>query len=372
MSQPIAIHARFNVQRDNFDLQAQLALPGRGVTALFGHSGSGKTTLLRAIAGLDRHPDSYMEINGELWQDEAAGVFVPPHRRALGYVFQEASLFPHLSVQGNLDFARKRARADGREQGMLQTQTQTLTLLGINHLLDRRTTTLSGGERQRVAIARALLARPALLLMDEPLASLDSKRKEEVLPYLERVHEELDIPVLYVSHSMEEVARLADHMVLIEAGRVLASGPAAEILARLDLSTALGDDAGTLVDGVVEGFDDEYGLVRLCAAGGTIHIARGALRSPLSCGATLRLRILARDVSLALTPQTDGSILNHLQATVTTQRTVNEGAHVIVRLDAGGTPLLARITRRSRDQLGLTSGKVVWAQIKAAALASPP
>ena len=364
MNQAPAIHARFDVQRGDFHLQVQLALPGRGVTALFGHSGSGKTTLLRAIAGLDRHPDSFLEINGELWQDEAAGVFVPPHRRALGYVFQEASLFPHLSVQGNLDFARKRARAHGSAQVL----TQALTLLGIGHLLERRTTTLSGGERQRVAIARALLARPELLLMDEPLASLDGKRKEEVLPYLERIHEELDIPVLYVSHSMEEVARLADHIVLIEAGRVLASGPAADILARLDLSTALANDAGTLVDGVVEGFDAEYGLVRLRAAGGTIHIARSAL----PYGATLRLRVLARDVSLALTPQTDGSILNHLQATVTSERTVNEGTHVVVRLDAAGTPLLARITRRSRDQLGITCGKVVWVQIKSAALASPP
>ncbi|MEO7493689.1 MAG: molybdenum ABC transporter ATP-binding protein [Massilia sp.] len=360
MSQAPAIHARFDIKRDDFHLSAQLALPGRGVTALFGHSGSGKTTLLRAIAGLDRHPGSYLEINGELWQDDAAGVFVPPHRRGLGYVFQEASLFPHLSVQGNLDFVRKRVSADGGEQVMARA----LTLLGISHLLDRRTTTLSGGERQRVAIARALLARPQLLLMDEPLASLDGKRKEEVMPYLERIHKELDIPVLYVSHSMDEVVRLADHIVLLETGRVLASGAAADILARLDLSTALAGDAGALVVGIVEGFDAVYGLVCLRAAGGTIYIARSAL----PFGSTARLRILARDVSLALTPQSDSSILNHLQATVTSELTVNEDAHVIVRLDAGGVALLARITRRSRDQLGLYPGKVVWAQIKAAAL----
>lgn len=362
MNQPPAIHTRFRVQRGSFQMQARLDLPGHGVTALFGHSGSGKTTLLRAIAGLDRYSNSYLEVNGEVWHDDAAGVFVPTHVRALGYVFQEASLFSHLTVQGNLDFARQRANAEGAEEVMARA----LSLLGVGHLLARRTMTLSGGERQRVAIARALLSRPRLLLMDEPLASLDDKHKQEVLPYLERIHEELKIPMLYVSHSMDEVARLADHLVLLEAGEVLASGSAADVLARLDLSTALSDDASALVDGVVEGFDVTYGLLRLRAAGGTIHLAGRAL--PL--GATLRLRVLARDVSLALSPQTDGSILNHLHATVTSERTVNEGAHVIVRLDAGGTPLLARITRRSRDQLGLVPGKAVWAQIKATSLAS--
>jgi molybdate transport system ATP-binding protein len=354
------IRASFRVEREGFSLQAQLDLPGRGVTVLFGHSGSGKTTLLRAIAGLERHAGGRLEVNGETWQDEDAKLFVPTHRRALGYVFQEASLFPHLSVQGNLDFARKRAPADGSEQLMAQV----LSLLGISHLLERRATALSGGERQRVAIARALLARPRLLLLDEPLASLDARRKEEVLPYLERIPEELEIPMLYVSHSMAEVARLADHVVLLEAGQVLASGPAAAVLAQLDLATALGDDAGALVDGVVEAVDPAYGLLRLRAAGGTLHIVHSAL--PL--GATLRLRILARDVSVALTPQTDGSILNHLQATVSSECVVNDGAHVIVRLDAGGTPLLARLTRRSRDQLGLAPGSAVWAQVKAVAL----
>lgn len=243
---------------------------------------------------------------------------------------------------------------------------QALSLLGIGHLLERRTTDLSGGERQRVALARALMSRPRLLLMDEPLAALDAKRKDEVLPYLERIHQELDIPMLYVSHSMAEVARLADHIVLLEHGQVLASGPAADTVARLDLSTALADEAGALVNAVVEDYDAAYGLLRLRAAGGTVHIASPALAP----GATLRLRILARDVSLALTRQADGSILNHLFATVTDQRTVNEGAHVVVRLDAGGTPLLARITRRSRDQLGLAPGKAIWAQVKAAALVS--
>jgi molybdate transport system ATP-binding protein len=362
VNQHPAIHARFKVERAGFTADVDLALPGRGVSALFGHSGSGKTTILRAIAGLERHAGGYLTVNGATWQDDAAKLFVPPHRRALGYVFQEASLFPHLSVQGNLDFARQRARAVDGDKVMAHA----LSLLGIGHLLERRSTDLSGGERQRVAIARALLTSPRLLLLDEPLASLDGKRKEEVLPYLERIGEELAIPMLYVSHSTEEVARLADHVVLLEAGRVVASGPAAETLARLDLSMALADDAGVLVDGVVEDFDSEYGLLRLRAAGGTMHVAHKAMAP----GTTLRMRVLARDVSLALGPLTDSSILNQLRATVAAQWPAHDAAHVIIKLDAGGATLLARITRRSRDHLGLQAGRVVWAQVKAAALLS--
>ena len=354
------IRARFDVAHAGFSMRVRLDLPGRGVTALFGHSGSGKTTILRAIAGLDRHPGGFLEVNGVTWQDDDARLFVPTHQRALGYVFQEASLFPHLTVQGNLDFARQRARAADGEQVMAHA----LALLGIEHLLSRRTTDLSGGERQRVAIARALLTRPQLLLLDEPLASLDGKRKEEVLPYLERIHAELDIPMLYVSHSAAEVARLADHVVLLEAGDVLASGPAAETLARLDLSMALADDAGVLVEGVVDGFDAHYDLLRLRACGATMQVAHPVLPQ----GARLRMRILARDVSLTLAAVRDSSILNQLPATVVAQWPANDAANVIIKLDAGGTPLLARITRRSHDQLGLEAGKPVWAQVKATAL----
>lgn len=356
------IRARFEMERAGFTLQADLELPGRGVTALFGHSGSGKTTILRAIAGLDRHAGGYLEVNGETWQDDTVNLFVPPHRRALGYVFQEASLFPHLSVQGNLDFARKRAHAVDSDKVMADA----LALLGIGHLLERRTTELSGGERQRVAIARALLTKPRLLLLDEPLASLDGKRKGEVLPYLERMQEKLDIPMLYVSHSTEEVARLADHVVLLDAGQVLARGPAAETLARLDLSMALADDAGVVVEGIVEEVDEQYGLLRLSAAGGTMHVAHKAMAP----GTKLRMRVLARDVSLALRPLADSSILNQLRATVTAEWPANDSAHVIIRLDAGGAPMLARITRLSRDQLRLQVGSLVWAQVKAAALLS--
>jgi molybdate transport system ATP-binding protein len=356
----MSIRARFNVAHAGFAMRLELDLPGRGVTALFGHSGSGKTTILRAIAGLDRHAGALLALNGVVWQDDAARLFVPTHQRALGYVFQEASLFPHLTVRGNLDFARKRARAADGDKVMAQM----VTLLGIGHLLERRTTELSGGERQRVAIARALLTAPQLLLLDEPLASLDGRRKEEVLPYLERIHEELAIPMLYVSHSAEEVARLADHVVLLDAGQVLASGPAAATLARLDLSMALADDAGVLVEGVADGFDARYDLLRLRAAGGVMQVAHKEMPQ----GATLRLRILARDVSLTLAAVQGSSILNQLPATVVAQWPADDAANVIVKLDAGGTALLARITRRSRDLLALETGTPVWAHIKASTL----
>ena len=355
------IALRFNVARAGFAMDVALTLPGRGVTALFGPSGSGKTTILRAVAGLERHANGFLEVNGAVWQDDGRGLYVPTHQRALGYVFQEASLFSHLSVRGNLDFVLKRTRKTDRT-----LFDHVLALLGIEHLLDRRTNDLSGGERQRVAIARALLTQPTILLMDEPLAALDGKRKEEVLPYLERIHATLAIPMLYVSHSAEEVARLADHVALLDNGKVLASGPAADTLARLDLSNGLADDAGVLVEGFVNGGDEHYGLVHLQAAGGTMYVAHAAL--PL--GTRLRLRILARDVSLALARPSDTSVLNLVQATVTAVWPASTAAHVIVKLDAGGTTLLARITRRSHDQLGLGIGKPVWAQVKAVALLS--
>ena len=354
------IHARFAIARAGFALDVQLDLPGRGVSALFGHSGSGKTTLLRAIAGLERHPGAYLAINGVPWQDEARKLFVPPHKRSLGYVFQEANLFPHLSVEGNLDFARRRAVRANPAIDMAHA----IDLLGIGHLLARHPAALSGGERQRVAIARALSASPSLLLLDEPLASLDRQRKQEVLPYLEKIHEQLDIPMLYVSHAVDEVARLADHVVLLVDGKVQASGGVAEMLARLDGSMGLDDDAGAVLHGVVDSVDAHYGLLRLHAGGGALYVAHAALAP----GSKLRMRILARDVSLSLTAQTDTSISNHLAATVVGEWQASDPAHVIVRLDAGGAQLLARITRRSRDLLGIAPGRALWAQVKAVAL----
>lgn len=355
------IEASFQVDWPGFTLSVDEQLPGRGVTGLFGHSGSGKTTLLRCIAGLVRAPKGRLVFQGEVWQDDAT--WVPTHQRSLGYVFQEASLFPHVSVIRNLKYGQRRARSQVAADRRVSLE-QAIELLGIKHLLKRKPDRLSGGERQRVAIARALAVSPRVLLMDEPLAALDIARKQEILPYLERLHDELAIPVLYVSHAPDEVARLADHLVVMDGGRVLGSGPLKETLARLDLPMAFSEDAGVVIDALVAAHDDNYHLSRLDFPGGNVVVARR--NEPI--GHRLRVRIHARDVSLALERATGTSIANLLPATVTAIADADTPAHCLVQLDAGGTPLIARITRRSLDQLGVARGKAMWAQIKAVAL----
>ncbi|TDV41158.1 molybdate transport system ATP-binding protein [Pseudomonas helmanticensis] len=345
-----------------FSLDVDLNLPGRGVTALYGHSGSGKTTCLRCIAGLERAEHGFIQINDEVWQDSDNGIFVPPHKRALGYVFQEASLFPHLSVLANLQFGLKRIARSQRRVDMAQAT----ELLGIGHLLERHPQHLSGGERQRVGIARALLTSPKLLLMDEPLAALDSQRKREILPYLQRLHDELEIPLLYVSHAQDEVARLADHLVLLSEGKALASGPIGETLARLDLPMAMGDDAGVIIEGQISAYDADYQLLSLQLPATEMSIR--VTHAPMQVGQTLRCKVHARDISLSLENSEFSSILNRLPVTVVSEQSADNAAHVLIRLDAGGTPLVARITRYSRDQLGVHPGQHLWAQIKAVAV----
>ncbi len=354
----MSIAARFHLRRGAFTLDVDLELPGRGVTGLFGPSGCGKTTLLRALAGLEHDPGGYCRVGDAVWQDGDRTLAV--HRRPLGYVFQEASLFPHLTVRGNLEYGLRRVPRARRRVGL----PEVAELLGLGELLGRRPAALSGGQRQRVAIARALLTSPRLLLMDEPLASLDRASKGEILPYLERLHRELALPVVYVSHAPEEVARLADHLVVMAAGRVRAAGPAAELFARLDLARDQGDDAEALVEARVAGHDEAYHLSHLDFPGGRFHVSRGALEP----GETARLRVLARDVSLTLERQTDTSILNIFPAVVT-EVAATGPAQVLVRLDLAGTPLLARITRRSAAALALAPGKRVYAQVKSVALA---
>ncbi|WP_457970249.1 molybdenum ABC transporter ATP-binding protein [Pseudomonas sp. R4-84] len=356
------IEARFQLDRGDFSLDLDLQLPGRGVTALYGESGSGKTTCLRCMAGLDRPTRGFVEVNGEVWQDSEREVFVPPHKRALGYVFQEASLFDHLLVRDNLLFGLKRVAAAQRRVDI----NHATELLGIGHLLDRQPHNLSGGERQRVGIARALLTSPRLLLMDEPLAALDTRRKNEILPYLQRLHDELDIPVLYVSHSQDEVARLADHIVVLDAGRALASGPIGETLARLDLPLALGDDAGVVINGKVAGYDPDYQLLTLTLPDSQLNVR--VAHTALAVGQPLRFKVQARDVSLSLANDGQTSILNRLPVSVVSELAGDNAAHVLIRVEAAGTPLLARITRYSRDQLKLHPGQIVWAQIKAVAV----
>lgn len=360
MSTPI--HARLQVAWPGFDLDVDLHLPGRGVSALFGHSGSGKTTCLRCLAGLERASNAYIEVGGEVWQDSARNLFVPPHQRPIGYVFQEASLFPHLSVRGNLEFGFKRIAASTRKVGLQQA----CALLGIDHLLQRKPDTLSGGERQRVGIARALLTSPRLLLMDEPLAALDGPRKREILPYLERLHDELQIPLIYVSHAQDEVARLADHLVLLEQGKVQAAGSIGETLARLDLSLAQEEDAGAIIEGEVVACDPTYQLLDLQLPHSTLKLRLN--HAPLPLGARLRVKVQARDVSLSLAEDHQSSILNRLPVRVRAVRAADNPAQLLVSLDAAGSPLLARITRFSSDQLGVHEGQRLWAQIKSVAL----
>ncbi|MDD1621107.1 MAG: molybdenum ABC transporter ATP-binding protein [Methylococcaceae bacterium] len=352
MTNPII--ARFQLGYESFQLAVDLCLPGSGVTVLFGHSGSGKTTLLRCIAGLQRTPNGFLQINGEVWQDSENGIFLPTHKRSLGYVFQEANLFPHLTVAGNLRFGLKRS---GRS---LSTDlTHILELLGIAHLSERMPDRLSGGERQRVAIARALALNPQILLMDEPLAALDFKRKQEILPFLSQLHRELHIPVLYVTHSQQEVAQLADHLVVMDEGRALASGPLSETLSRLDMPLAQDRDASTVWQVKVAGHEAAYHLTHVAFAGGTISLPSFAAE----IGTPLRIQIYARDVSITLQEPAATSILNVLPATITGIADDDSG-HSVVGLLVGEQPLLAHITRKSASLLGLRVGMQVFAQIK--------
>jgi len=352
------MEGHFHIAYPGFTLDVDLPMPGKGITALFGPSGSGKTTVLRCMAGLERSPEGFLSVADEMWQDERRGIFLPTHKRPLGLVFQEASLFPHLSVLENLRYGMKRA---GNTKG--EGYDAMLDLLGIRTLLKRAPDSLSGGERQRVAIARALLTRPRLLLMDEPLSALDMKRKLEILPYLERLRDELSIPVLYVSHSMDEVARLADHLVLIENGRVTANGALMDILARPDAAFA-GETGAVLETTVAEHEAD--GLTKLEFPGGKLYIA-GNAHAP---GNRLRCRIHASDVSLALSAHTDTSILNALPATIVAVANADTPGHVLVQLQlmGGESLLLARITERSRQALGIAPGLTVIAQVKSVAI----
>ena len=356
----MSVSAQFALTWPDFALDVDLDLPGRGVTALFGQSGCGKTTLLRCIAGLERG-SGRLAVNGETWQDETR--FVPTHQRALGYVFQDARLFAHLDVRRNLDYGAKRAirrvaSADSSRREAI------IELLGLGPLLDRLPERLSGGEQQRVAIARALLTEPRLLLMDEPLAALDHARKQEFLPWLERLREELDIPLIYVSHAPDEVARLADHIVVMDAGRAVAQGPLAETLARVDLPITLGEDAGAVFEATVVARDAEWHLARVAFDGGELRVRDNG--TPL--GRRVRVRVLARDVSIASSRHDDVSILNLLPATIVAHAAEAHPSQLLVQLRVGATLLLARLTRYSAQRLDLAPGREVWVQIKAVAL----
>ena len=345
----------------SFDLRVDERLPGAGVTVVFGASGCGKTTLLRALAGLQPIESGYLRVKGETWHDDKK--FLPAHRRPVGYVFQEASLFEHLTAAGNLEFARKRAAATVNEQEVQDV----IALLGLGDLLQQRPQQLSGGERQRLSIARSLLIKPELLLMDEPLAALDQTRKQEILPYLDRIRAELKIPMIYVTHALDEVTRLADHLMILSQGRVRACGPIREVLARIDVPGILGEEAGAIVEGRVTERDSEWHLIRVDFEGGQLWLRD----SGEAMGQQLRVRTLARDISLSLEADQASSILNRLPAEVAAIAEDADPAMALVQLVVGApseTRLVARISRRSVAQLALSPGKPVWAQIKSVAV----
>jgi molybdate transport system ATP-binding protein len=357
--EPPGVRARLQIARGAFRLDLDLGLPADGVSAIFGPSGSGKTTCLRLIAGLDRGRGR-LDVLGECWQDDSRGIFLPVHRRGVGCVFQDHTLFAHLSVAKNLAYGQRRSPREGGPN-----RDFVVDVLGIGQLLARTTEHLSGGERQRVAMAQAVLSRPRLLVMDEPLSALDTARKSEILPYIERLRGELAIPILYVSHSIDEVARLADHLVLIDAGRIIASGELRATLARLDLPTALAEDAGVVIDATVMAHDPPNHLTQLAFGGGSLWVA--GVDHPI--GARVRARALARDVSLALERPGPSSILNVLSGVVA--EVCDSGpdrVNVRLAVGPGATPLLARITRRSRTALGIRPGLAVHAQVKGVAL----
>ncbi|RIZ66521.1 MAG: molybdenum ABC transporter ATP-binding protein [Methylococcales bacterium] len=349
------INARFKLNYDDFRLDVDLTLPSTGVSVLFGHSGSGKTTLLRCIAGLEQAPLGYLEINEHVWQDSKRQIFIPTYKRPLGYVFQEANLFSHLTVLDNLHFGLKRIK---NNLGLIKLN-QTIELLGIGHLLARMPNNLSGGERQRIAIARALALNPEILLMDEPLASLDLKRKQEILPYLSRLHQQLDIPVIYVTHSQQEVAQLADTLVILEDGHILAMGPLAETQSRLDLPLAQDREAATVWQVKIIEHESDYHLTRVEFEGGSLSLA--AIEAEI--GAVLRVQIYARDVSIVLIKPSATSILNVLPAVIT-ELIEGRDSQTVVQLKVGQQLLLAHITRKSLLLLGLKIGMLVFVQIK--------
>jgi molybdate transport system ATP-binding protein len=354
------LRLRLGLRRPAFELALDLTLPGRGISVLFGPSGCGKTSVLRCVAGLEPQARGLVRIGSEVWQDDEAGLRRPTWRRDLGYVFQEASLFEHLDVRRNLEYGLRRGAGSGAGAALQAA----IELLGIAALLDRRVGALSGGERQRVAIARALATQPRLLLLDEPMAALDHARRQDILPWLERLRDELRIPMLYVTHAAEEVARLADQLVVLEAGRVRAVGAVAEVLADVQGPVVVGDDAGALLRARVIERDERWHLVRAAFEGGSFWVRDGGH----AIGQAVRLRVLARDVSVQLQPPEQTSIQNHLPAIVQSITESADPSQALVRLSCGDSALLARLTRRAVHALQLAPGAQVWAQVKAVAV----
>ena len=353
-----------------FDLTLSDRFVLEGITALFGPSGCGKSTLLRIIAGLERNAQGRIAFRGETWLDDERRIFAPPHTRGVGYVFQDTRLFPHLSVEGNLRYAARRSAAVKSRIDVANV----VEALDLASLLPRRPASLSGGEKQRVAIGRTLLSRPQLLLMDEPLAALDIQRKAEILPYIEQLPETFGVPVIYVTHTMEEVARLAQQIIVLAAGRKVAYGPVTEVLERLDLHAATGRfEAGVVLTARVVGHDDRFRLTRLDLHGQSIDMPM----TDLGIGSEIRLRVRARDVSIATERPRNISVRNILRGSIVRIEEEPETAFAEMLVDIGGARLRARVTRAAVDDLSLAVGMPVFALVKSIAfdrraLGQPP
>jgi molybdate transport system ATP-binding protein len=353
------LDVKVSKQLANFELDSEFASDS-GITALFGRSGAGKTTLVNVIAGLVRPDRGSITVNGDRLFDSARGIDVPVERRRVGYVFQEGRLFPHLTVRGNLNYGYALALPGQRYVEFKQV----VDLLGLEHMLERRPANLSGGEKQRVAIGRALLASPRVLLMDEPLAALDNLRKGEILRYIECLHDEIKVPIVYVTHSVEEIVRLAERVVLMAEGKVLATGKPSEVMGRPELRAHTGIfEGGTVIDARVASHDLQYDLTTLEFAGGQLTVPG----VDTLIGEPMRLRVRARDVSIALTRPGDISVLNVMKGRVV-EATAAADSTCNVRIDIGGVNLAARITRLSAARLELAPGREVYALIKAISL----
>lgn len=360
MSDASTIRLRYMLRRDSFRLDIDTRIPMRGITGVFGASGAGKTTLLRCIAGLESAEESTLVVAGNTWEDSGSGISLPVHARKLGYVFQEPRLFDHLSVRANVEYGRRRRKQPGSA-----SFDHVIELLGLGPLLDRVPAELSGGEAQRVAIARALLCAPDFVLMDEPLASLDQARRDEILPFLDRLHGESAIPIIYVSHNIDEVCRLCDHLLVIANGRAEASGDLQDVLVRGDVTAIGGEHAGSVIEGRVAGHDEADGLTLLEFSGGTLWVPA----EPAATGDRLRLRIRAADVSLCRSRPDDTTILNVLPAVIEAIGPAGKSS-AILRLALGDDRIVARVTHRSVRELGLREGDDVYAQIKSVAVRS--
>lgn len=350
-----------SVKRNNgFSLSVKARIPSSGITVLFGPSGSGKTTVLRCIAGLER-AEGIVQIAGSCWQDDSKGIFLPAWKRPQGYVFQESSLFPHLSARGNIYFAMK----GSKDKQTLHRVEKAIDLLGISDLLDHMPAELSGGERQRVSITRALATDPKIMLFDEPLSALDYARKQEILPWLEKLKKELGIPMLYVTHSPEEVVGLADSLLILEEGKLKASGHIQDVLSDIDTPIRIGEDVSVLINAQIDDVDERWNLVT--AANGDFRITIKSAVKELH--KKIRLRIFAKDVSIAKKKPESVSIQNCLEAEVKEISECGTQGDVLVKLNCHGQKIISRITALSAHKLTLKEADKVWLLIKAAALA---